>query len=78
MNDAATIPRKQPLSKADLAETNARLVELVTDLLHVLRETEDNSCAACGAPQGKQHYADHPCREIVQLRAESRYGRAVA
>ncbi len=62
------------MKRAKLLADNKAFIAMAGDLLEVLRETEDHSCAVCGAFQGKQHVAGHVCRALVEWRAETQYG----
>ena len=62
------------MKRAELFADNRTFIAMAGDLLEVLRETVDHSCAVCGAPQGKQHVAGHVCRALVEWRAKTQYG----
>ena len=62
------------MTRAKLLADNKAFIAMAGDLLEVLRETEDRSCAVCGAVQGKQHGAGHVCRALVEWRAITQYG----
>ncbi len=64
------------MKREELLTDNKAFIAMADDLLGVLRETEDRSCAVCGALQGTQHAAGHVCRALVEWRANTQYGRA--
>ena len=61
------------MRKDEIVAHNRAFVAMATELLHVLRGTEDRSCAVCGISVGKQHRAGHVCRALVEWRHSSTY-----
>ncbi len=61
------------MKRAELLAHNKTFITMATELLHVLRGTEDGSCSVCGAKVGKQHRAGHICRALVEWRHSSTY-----
>ncbi len=61
------------MRKDEIVAHNRDFVAMATELLHVLRGTEDRSCAVCGVNMGKQHRAGHVCRALVEWRHSSTY-----
>jgi len=64
--------------KAELIERHREFVAAAAELLHLLRETGDGSCVACGAARGKQHRKGQVCMRLVLWRAASQYGEEAA
>ena len=64
------------MKRDELLAHNKTFIKLATDLMHVLRQTDDGSCAVCGVPQGTQHRAGFICRALVEWRSSARYGGA--
>ena len=64
------------MKRDKLLADNRAFIEMASDLVRALRETEDGSCSVCGVQQGQQHVAGHVCRALVEWRADTQYGRA--
>lgn len=61
-----TAEKLRPLRRAELLADNKQFVALAGEILRALRDTDDNSCAICGAPQGKQHRRAHVCFQLAK------------
>ncbi len=61
------------MRKDEIVAHNRDFVAMATELLQVLRGTEDRSCSVCGAKVGKQHHAGQICRSLVEWRHSSTY-----
>ena len=66
-------PKLRPPLRAELLADNKQFVTLAGDLLVAFRNTDDSSCAICGAKQGVQHRKGAVCRQLVEWRADSQY-----
>ncbi len=71
---AAAASRNAPLNRVELLAHNRDFIIMATELLHVLRGTEDRSCSVCGAEAGVQHRAGFVCHSLVKWRRASQYG----
>ena len=63
----------RPPLKAELLQDNAEFFDLAGDLLVAFRNTDDASCAICGALQGEQHRRGHVCFQLTKWRAATQY-----
>jgi hypothetical protein len=66
-------PALRPPLRAELLADNRQFVILASELLLAFRNTDDNSCAICGAKQGVQHRKGAVCRQLVEWRADTQY-----
>ena len=66
-------PKLRPPLRAELLADNKSFVALAGELLVAFRNTDDSSCAICGAKQGVQHKTRAVCRQLVEWRAHSQY-----
>ncbi len=62
------------MRRNELLAHNRAFVTMATELLYVLRGTEDKSCSVCGAEAGVQHRAGFVCRSLVEWRWSANYG----
>ncbi len=62
------------MRRNELLAHNKAFIIMATELLDVLRGTEDRSCSVCGAEVGVQHRAGFVCRSLVEWRWSARYG----
>jgi hypothetical protein len=69
-------PKLRPPLKAELLADNKQFIALAGKLLVAFRNTDDKSCAICGAKQGEQHKKGHVCFQSALWRANSQYKKA--
>ncbi len=62
------------MRRNELLAHNKAFIIMATELLDVLRGTEDRSCSVCGAEAGKQHRGGYVCRSLVEWRRSAKYG----
>ncbi len=62
------------MRRADLLAHNKAFIQIAADLMHVLRQTDDGSCAVCDVPRGTQHRAGFICHALVEWRVSAKYG----
>ncbi len=62
------------MRRNELLAHNRAFITMASELLHVLRGTEDKSCSVCGAEVGVQHRAGIVCRSLAEWRWSARYG----
>ncbi len=73
MGAPSTAPTFRPALRAELLADNKGFVELAGELLHAFRNTDDASCAICGAEQGAQHRREHVCFQLTRWRHATQY-----
>ena len=62
------------MRRDELLAQNRAFINMATDLLQILRGTDDSSCSVCGAKAGDQHVENQICRELVKWRRVSQHG----
>ena len=66
-------PKLRSPRKDELLADNKEFVELAGEILRALRNTDDASCAVCGAKQGVQHARRHVCFQLTKWRHATQY-----
>ena len=62
------------MKRDELLAHNRAFVTMATELLYVLRGTDDGSCSVCGCAAGVQHVAGFVCHSLVKWRRASQHG----
>ena len=71
-----TAPALRPPRRAELLVDNKAFVVLAGELLVAFRNTDDASCAICGAKQGVHHKQGAVCFQLTTWRADAQYKKA--
>ena len=58
----------------ELLAQHRAFIDMASDLLQILRGTDDASCSVCGAASGAQHLENQICHELVKWRRVAQHG----